>query len=305
VLLTVGCSNDESNAKKVVDGYLQAIKMGEDTSEFKGSGVADFVNILDYKYLRVVSNDEKTHKPEPIIPDSSRIIINQDVFLEEIGKPKPDNISQAIWDDTQHKFRIISLDWKKNKERGAFFALTAHNNLTSLINLSDLTDLESNLIDKLINMNIIVYAFNGFYEPSSIINSKDEIKEYNDFNKMIKNIGIPISEEEYNELYQEVLNIFGPIDVDYEQYLAKKEEQIKSEESKKIIEKNFDSLTPSFTYVDTKDIKYPEEIQYTEIELLYDLENTNQLGEKLFNKYVFKVSNESDKYLIVDTYKYK
>lgn len=51
----------EVQAKRCVNNYLEAIKIGKETSEYKMSYIDDFINVLDYKYLDVkkVTNDNK------------------------------------------------------------------------------------------------------------------------------------------------------------------------------------------------------------------------------------------------------
>ncbi|WP_273484724.1 hypothetical protein [Desulforamulus ruminis] len=178
----------ETKAKKVVDGYLLALKEGTSTIDFKKDNSSnDFVNILNYKYLRCSSVQEKTIKPETILPPNyKRHTINFGTYLRDSGKE----------------------------------------------------------VDK--------YGLNT-----------------------------------------------GENDKQFENYLTSQKEKIKNDKTKTIIEET----KVKFVYVETSDIVIPKEINYTEVILLYDLENTNNLGEKLYNKYYFKLDDQDGKFLIADFYK--
>lgn len=54
-IVAVGCSSG-SPAQRVVDGYLQAIKRGQDTVVYKNAKVDDFINVLEFKFLNVESS---------------------------------------------------------------------------------------------------------------------------------------------------------------------------------------------------------------------------------------------------------
>ncbi|WP_161822117.1 hypothetical protein [Sporotomaculum syntrophicum] len=49
----------EARAKICVNNYLNAIKNGEDTSDYKEYGVDDFINVLDYKFVSIKSFDKE------------------------------------------------------------------------------------------------------------------------------------------------------------------------------------------------------------------------------------------------------
>ncbi|SET60497.1 zinc ribbon domain-containing protein [Paenibacillus sp. NFR01] len=55
-----------AKAEGVVNDYLHAMKNGESTDAYKESGVDDFINVLDYKFLSV---KEKTREPDEITVD--------------------------------------------------------------------------------------------------------------------------------------------------------------------------------------------------------------------------------------------
>lgn len=58
-ILLIGCGA-ESGAKSVASGYLKAIKTGSDHFEFvKNYDMDRLINVLDYKFLRVISSEKK------------------------------------------------------------------------------------------------------------------------------------------------------------------------------------------------------------------------------------------------------
>lgn len=48
----------DAKVVSVVNAYLEASKNGESTYDFKKYGVDDFINVLNYKYLRITNTEE-------------------------------------------------------------------------------------------------------------------------------------------------------------------------------------------------------------------------------------------------------
>lgn len=59
LLMSVGCSSPEKDAITAVNDYLNAIKEGRPTSSYKvHRELDDFVNVLAFKHLQTISNNE-------------------------------------------------------------------------------------------------------------------------------------------------------------------------------------------------------------------------------------------------------
>lgn len=154
----------QAKAKNTVVKYIKAIQQGESTYDYVDSGVDDFINVLDYKYIRVV--------------------------------------------DKETPLKTYTIDY-------------------------DMYEIE------------IEYG-----------NGKEKYRDFDDY---------------------------------FKQELEYYKKQEKDEGSKvKILNESTDSF--EFTLGDT----------YTQVELLYDMEVTNGIGEKIYKKVYFTVNNEYDDYKIVD-----
>lgn len=84
VLLLVGCSF-ESGSTSTVNSYLNAIKNGKDTFEYKDFRVGDFINVLDYKFLNVVSTKQVDYV----------VTVNQESF-NSMYKQQHSNLAETI-----------------------------------------------------------------------------------------------------------------------------------------------------------------------------------------------------------------
>ena len=94
-------------AKRCVDNYLKASKNGESTSKYKDFYVDDFINVLDYKYLK--STASKENATTVITMDEWEDIYNREMGTFEKYKEHLKSIytdSKVITDTT---FRITFL----------------------------------------------------------------------------------------------------------------------------------------------------------------------------------------------------
>ncbi|ANY68775.1 hypothetical protein BBD42_21615 [Paenibacillus sp. BIHB 4019] len=91
----------DGQAKVAVNKYLSAIKNGDSTSDFKEYDVDDFINVLDYKFLRVIYTSKA---PE-------QLIINEGTYDKF---HKDDYQSFDEWKESMKKdfksFEVISED---------------------------------------------------------------------------------------------------------------------------------------------------------------------------------------------------
>lgn len=56
--ILIACSNSQDEAKKTVDGYLEAVHDGGDIYDYISIGTDSLIDVIDYEYLRALEAEE-------------------------------------------------------------------------------------------------------------------------------------------------------------------------------------------------------------------------------------------------------